>query len=43
MVTVEPGVYVPGELGVRIEDLVFLAEGAPEVLTGLPKELTVIS
>jgi Xaa-Pro aminopeptidase len=43
VVTVEPGVYVPGELGVRIEDLVFLAEGAPEVLTGLPKELTVIS
>ena len=42
VVTVEPGVYLPGELGVRIEDLVVVrAEGA-EVLTGLPKELTVI-
>jgi Xaa-Pro aminopeptidase len=42
VVTVEPGVYIPGELGVRIEDLVFVAEGAQEVLTGLPKTLAVV-
>ena len=43
VVTVEPGVYLPGELGVRIEDLVVLTEGGREILTGLSKELTVIS
>jgi Xaa-Pro dipeptidase len=42
-VTVEPGVYLPGELGVRIEDLVVVREGAQEVLNGLDKGLTVIS
>lgn len=39
VVTVEPGVYVPGAVGVRIEDLVVVGEGPPEVLTGLGKEL----
>jgi Xaa-Pro aminopeptidase len=43
VVTVEPGVYLPGQLGVRIEDLVVVGEDAQEVLTGLPKALTVIT
>ncbi len=43
VVTVEPGVYLPGECGVRIEDLLVVRAGGHEVLTGLPKELTVIS
>ena len=41
-VTVEPGVYLPGELGVRIEDLVIVGTAANDVLTGLSKTLTVI-
>lgn len=42
VVTVEPGVYVPGRLGVRIEDLVALTADGHEVLTGLSKDLTVL-
>ena len=43
VVTVEPGVYLPGACGVRIEDLVVVTDRGHEVLTGLPKQLTVIS
>jgi Xaa-Pro aminopeptidase len=43
VVTVEPGVYLPGELGVRIEDLLAVREDGHEVLNGLGKALTVIS
>jgi Xaa-Pro aminopeptidase len=43
VVTVEPGVYLPGRLGVRIEDLVVVGEDAQEVLSSLSKALTVIS
>ena len=43
VVTVEPGVYLPGKCGVRIEDLVVVRADGHEVLTGLPTELTVIA
>ena len=42
VVTVEPGVYLPGRLGVRIEDLVVVAEGELRNLSGLPKELQLV-
>jgi Xaa-Pro aminopeptidase len=41
-VTVEPGVYLPGQVGVRIEDLVIVTDGEPDVLTGFPKELVTV-
>jgi Xaa-Pro aminopeptidase len=43
VVTVEPGVYLPGRLGVRIEDLVVVTADGQEVLTALGKDLTVVS
>ncbi|HHX26218.1 MAG TPA: aminopeptidase P family protein [Firmicutes bacterium] len=39
VVTVEPGIYVPGFLGIRIEDLVVVGESGIRNLTSSPKEL----
>lgn len=40
--SVEPGIYLPGEFGVRIEDLVLVTENGCEVLNQYPKEMQVI-
>jgi Xaa-Pro aminopeptidase len=42
VVTVEPGVYLPGVGGIRIEDLVIVGEDGNEVLTPMRKELVTV-
>lgn len=40
--TIEPGIYLPGFGGVRIEDMVIARRNKAEVLTSLPKKLKII-
>lgn len=35
--TVEPGVYIEGKWGMRIEDTILMRDGKPEILTKFPK------
>ncbi|HCC00793.1 MAG TPA: aminopeptidase P family protein [Ruminococcaceae bacterium] len=42
MMTVEPGIYLEGQMGVRIEDLTVLTEDGCKILTESPKELLIL-
>jgi len=42
VITIEPGVYIPGQWGIRIEDMVLVKNNGCEILSKLDKELTVI-
>lgn len=43
VLTMEPGIYVPGRGGVRIEDTVLVTDSAPEVLTTMTRQLLEIA
>jgi len=42
VISAEPGIYLPGRYGVRIEDTLYITENGSENITKLPKTLTVI-
>ena len=42
VISAEPGIYLPGKFGVRIEDVVILREGGCENITMAPKKLLVL-
>ncbi|MCL2680456.1 MAG: M24 family metallopeptidase, partial [Coriobacteriia bacterium] len=42
VITCEPGIYLPGELGVRIEDLVVVENDGHRNLSASPKELLIV-
>jgi Xaa-Pro aminopeptidase len=37
--SIEPGVYIPGRFGIRLEEIVILREDGPEILSSLPRDL----
>jgi len=42
VISAEPGIYLPGRYGVRIEDVLYITETGSENITRLPKELIVL-
>lgn len=42
VITIEPGIYIPEEFGVRIEDMIYLSDEGKINLTAFPKELTIL-
>lgn len=42
VITNEPGIYIPGKFGVRIEDTILIGKGACELLTKSPKKYIII-
>ena len=42
VISAEPGIYIPGKFGVRIEDVMILHENGAEVITKAPKQLTIL-
>jgi len=40
--SIEPGIYLPGRFGIRLEDIVILRADSPEVLSDLPRDVRVI-
>jgi len=42
VISAEPGIYLPGRFGVRIEDILYVTENGSENITKLPKTLTIL-
>ena len=43
VITIEPGIYIPGWGGVRLEDMILITEDSPKVLTTIPKSFKVLN
>jgi Xaa-Pro aminopeptidase len=41
--SIEPGIYVPGEMGLRLEEIVVLTETGCELLSGLPRDARIVA
>ena len=40
--SIEPGIYLPGRFGIRLEDIVILRPDGPQILSELPRDLYVV-
>jgi len=41
--SIEPGIYIPGRFGIRLEDVVIVRADGPEVLSELPRDMHVVA
>ncbi|MEC8197030.1 MAG: M24 family metallopeptidase, partial [Pseudomonadota bacterium] len=41
--SIEPGIYLPGRFGIRLEEIVILRKDGPEILSDLPRDLVIIN
>jgi Xaa-Pro aminopeptidase len=40
--SIEPGIYIPGRFGIRLEEIVVLREDGPEIFSSLPRDVHVV-
>jgi len=40
--SIEPGIYLPGRFGLRLEDIVILRDSGPEIFSDLPRDMRVV-
>lgn len=40
--SIEPGIYIPGKFGMRVEDIILVENGRGEVLNKVTKEMIII-
>lgn len=43
LISAEPGIYLPGKFGVRIEDVIYITEDGCENITALPKKMEILT
>ncbi|WP_111747677.1 M24 family metallopeptidase [Salinisphaera orenii] len=36
--SIEPGIYIPGQMGIRLEEVVYLGDNGPEIFSALPRD-----
>lgn len=41
--SIEPGIYLPGRFGIRLEEIVILRADGPEILSDLPRDVVIIN
>jgi Xaa-Pro aminopeptidase len=40
--SIEPGIYIPGRFGIRLEEIVILRAGGPEIFSELPRTVNIL-
>ena len=40
--SIEPGIYLPGRFGIRLEEIVILRADGPEILSDLPRDAVIV-